>query len=547
MSDGEFLYHTPCPACGSKDANSVYSSGTTYCFSCETWGVLDGDLKETKARGRSVSKEGLLGGLRPIEKTTRSIKEETFKKYSYMYGSYKGKNCHVAPYYFKGNLVAQHIRTPDKEFAWVGEAKELELFGQHLWKNSGDFRKRIIVTEGEIDCMSVSQAFNNKWPVVSVPSGAQSASKYIKQNLEFLEGYDEVVLAFDSDEPGKKASQECALLFTPGKVRVADWSPYKDANDILKEGKPSEITQRIFDAKSYRPDGIISGQDLWDIINQPLIPGYSIQYPQMNQLFRGLRKTEVYMFTAGSGIGKSTIVNEIAYHLMMEHNLKIGVIALEENKKRTAERYLSIFLNQPLHITREGITEEKLREAFTATVGSGRMYLYDHFGSLDSHNLMSKLRYMVKGLGVDFIVLDHISIVVSGLEDSGGDERKDIDRLMTNLKSLAEEANVGVLAVVHLKRKDKGKSYNEGGQVSLSDLRGSGALEQLSDGVIALERNQQGKKPNISKVRLLKNRYTGETGEADLLEYHRDTGRLLVCSEGNYDFEEEETAEDLGF
>jgi twinkle protein len=135
--------------------------------------------------------------------------------------------------------------------------------------------------------------------------------------------------------------------------------------------------------------------------------------------------------------------------------------------------------------------------------------------------------------GIDFLVLDHISIIVSGLDDhSDGGERKLIDKLMTKLRSLVEETKIGVLAIVHLKRPSGSrKSFNEGGTVSLTDLRGSGSLEQLSDVVIAMERDQQveeEERKNESRLRVLKNRGVGLTGPADTLIYNEETGRLYV-------------------
>jgi twinkle protein len=156
-----------------------------------------------------------------------------------------------------------------------------------------------------------------------------------------------------------------------------------------------------------------------------------------------------------------------------------------------------------------------------------RMWFYDHFGSMESDNLINKLRYMAKVLKVDFIVLDHISIVTSGLTSGSEGERKDIDILMTRLQSLIQETGVGILAIVHLKRVT-GKSFNEGGQISLSDLRGSGSLEQLSDNVYAMERNQQAEtedESTLTLIRILKCRETGETGEADYIRYNRLTGQ----------------------
>ena len=82
-----------------------------------------------------------------------------------------------------------------------------------------------------------------------------------------------------------------------------------------------------------------------------------------------------------------------------------------------------------------------------------------------------------------------------------------------------------MFVVSHLKRPEK-KGHEEGAQVSLSQLRGSGAIAQLSDMVIGLERNQQGDNPNVLTLRVLKNRFSGDTGVSGYLYYNQDTGRL---------------------
>lgn len=468
--------------------------------------------------------------------TKRGISLDTCKKYHYGTGTYQGEPVQVASYFDSSGLIAQHLRLPDKQFKWLGDAKKVSLFGQTVWPSGG---KRIVITEGEIDALTISQAFNNRWPVVSVPNGVQSAVKYIKKELEYLESYHEIVLALDDDEPGQAVREEVSMLFTPGKLKVMTYDGLKDANELLQAKGSSVVCQAVFQAKPYRPDGIIPGTDLWEAIQAPLRAGFTVPYPDYQDKTKGVRKRELVLFTAGSGIGKSTFVNEIAYHLMMEHGQSLGIIALEEGVKRSAERYMSIHLNKPIHISREGVSEEELKAAYEATIANGKFWLYDHWGSTEIENLMGKIRYMAVGLGVDFVILDHISIVVSGMEEVGETERKTIDRLMTRLRQVVEETGIGILAVVHLKRPGQGASYNEGRQVSLSDLRGSGSLEQLSDIVVALERDQQGDSPNISQLRILKNRPIGICGEADALEYHQDTGRLLVSSGFKKESEEE--------
>lgn len=197
---------------------------------------------------------------------------------------------------------------------------------------------------------------------------------------------------------------------------------------------------------------------------------------------------------------------------------------LEESTKRTALGLMGIELNHPLHLNREGVSEEQLKQAFDATVGSGRCFLYDHFGSTEVENLLSRVRYMARSLDCRWVILDHLTIVVSGL-DEGGDERKLIDRAMTLLRTLVQETGIGLILVSHLRRPD-GKGHEEGATTSLSQLRGSHSIAQLSDMVLGLERNQQGDNPNQTLVRVLKNRFSGETGEAVTLHYDTKTGRL---------------------
>jgi twinkle protein len=142
---------------------------------------------------------------------------------------------------------------------------------------------------------------------------------------------------------------------------------------------------------------------------------------------------------------------------------------------------------------------------------------------------MKKLYYYAQSKKCDFIVLDHLSIVVSATDTNN--ERKAIDTLMTQLAKLVVQTGVGLIQIVHLKRPSGDKSFAKGGEVELSDLRGSAALEQLSWNVIGLERDQQGDSRDFSRIRVLKNRTCGFTGACDTLKYNPQTGRLLPFTE----------------
>ncbi|CAB4139303.1 Archaeal primase DnaG/twinkle, TOPRIM domain [uncultured Caudovirales phage] len=527
--DSTFLRHEPCPECGSSDALARYSDGHAHCFACGHYEKAEGDTGANPKRTKRMA--GLIEAGTAQALSKRQIDEETCRKFGYTVGTLNDKPVQIAAYRdADGSVVAQKVRFPNKEFTFLGTPKQAQLFGQHLWRDQG---KMVIVTEGEIDCLTVSMLQGNKWPVVSVQNGASGAANSIKKAMEWLCGFETVVFMFDMDEPGRKAARECAELLPAGKSKIAEL-PAKDANECLQKGQGKAVIQAIWDAKTHRPDGILAGEDLdLETVMAAASKGYDLPYPKMTAMLYGLRKRELTLLTAGSGIGKSTLSREIAYHLHQTHGLTIGNVYLEEGVEKTAKGYVAIDQNIPLGMLRanpEVLSKDQWASCHARLI-SQRMFFYNHFGSLDSDNLLAKLRYMAVSLGVDFIMLDHISIVVSGQESSSEGERKDIDRLMTRLRSLVEETGVGIIAIVHL-RQPEGTPHEEGGRVTLSQLRGSGSLKQLSDNVVAMERDQQdASKGNLSRVRLLKNREFGEVGEADLLAYDRNTGRLLPTDE----------------
>jgi twinkle protein len=462
------------------------------------------------------------GEYKPL--TKRGITEATCRHFGYTVGEYGGKPVHIEQYREDGQIVAQHLRFPNKDFIWLGEKKKAGLFGKHLWGEGG---KKVVITEGAIDAMSVSQLQGNKWPVVSITSGAQGGKNDITKDLDWLESFEEVIFMFDMDEPGQKAARECADLITPGKAKIASL-PLKDANEVLLANRGDEVINAIWRATVHRPDGIVKGDEIDVKSLQEPIAGYNLRLPKLNEMIGGIREGEITMLTAGSGIGKSTLAREVAYALRMDYELTIGNIYLEESNKKTAQAYIAIHNNVPLGKLRKDatiLTDEQWAESHRDVNHS--MYFYDHFGSLESDHLLAKIRYLRVALGCAFVVLDHISIVVSGSEGSGEGERRDIDKLMTKLRSLVEQTGVGIIAIVHL-RQPEGTPHEEGGRVTLSQLRGSGSLKQLSDNVIALERDQQAEEgSDLSTVRVLKCREYGEVGVADILQYNRDTGRLL--------------------
>lgn len=512
----------PNPLCGSSDAFARYDDGHGYCFSCRHVEQAEGDITPSTpkpTKGPSLIPFGHYQGL-----PARNLLEPTCEKYGYFIAEENGQNVQVAPYRNKaGQIVGQKVRAAGKKFRTTGDFKDVALFGQHLWRDGG---KRILIVEGEVDAMSAYQMLGN-WPVVSIPSGASGAAKAIKANLEFLESYEAVVFGFDMDEPGREAVDECVSLLSPGKAHVMEL-PVKDANEMLVEGRIKEFVAAFWEARLFRPDGIINGDTLWEQLEQEIELGRPYPWPSLNAVTFGERYGELVTWTSGSGMGKSTAVAEIAYARLMEGE-NVGYVALEENVRRTAQRMVGLHLNKPIHLPGNEVSTTEKRAAFDATLGTGRFFSFDHFGSIQSDSILSKIRYLIVGCGCRTIVLDHLSIIVSGMEDND-DERRTIDRLMTQLRSLVEETGASLHLVSHLRRPSGDRGHEGGAEISLSHLRGSHSIVQLSDIVIGLERNQQAEESDekdIASFRVLKNRYSGLTGLAGSIKYDRETGRLV--------------------
>ena len=533
--------HVPCPDCGSHDALCIYSDGHSYCFSCQT--IHRDCEQEDKERELKVSSSDLISpadmSIEPLKK--RMITAATCRHMGYYVGSYKGQTVQVANYVDdSGVIVGQKLRYKNKVFEVKGKLHD-RFFGQHLFPG-GSKRLKLVITEGEIDALTVSQLTGNKFPVVSLPNGCQSARKTFKAQYEWLESFPEVILMFDMDAPGRDAVKSVCDMLTPGKVKIAVL-PCKDANECLTTGKAEAVVSAIWNAKPYKPACIVNGQELWDSLSKEddNAEGYPLPWDiELQEMTMGLRKGELITITAGTGTGKTTFVRQIAHHLGVTLGLRVGMLMLEENVKRTAKGLMSIHVGKRLALNRHAISDEEYHKAFEETLGTGRFVLYEHFGSLEEEDLIRSIRYMAVGSKCDFIILDHISIAISGLDIEN--ERKATDVLMTKLRSLVEETGVGLLVVSHLKRVD-GTPAEEGGVISLSHLRGSQALSQLSDGVWALERNQQSKDSkdkNTVKVRILKGRFTGETGLAGYLKYDKTTDRLVVADEEDYPTDDDE-------
>jgi twinkle protein len=422
------------------------------------------------------------------------------------------------PYFISGKHVANKVRTKDKKFWWEYESKDninkVELFGQHLFPSGS--AKQITLVEGEYDAPAAWTLLGSRYPVVSVAS-AGTALRDVKNNFEYLDSFERIVLCLDSDEVGQKTAKQIADLFKPGKCRVLALQDGKDPNAYLAMGLRDKFVDEWYKAPAYMPDGLKIGSEMWDeIVNRP--KHFQVDYPfaGLNKLTYGLRLSEMVVLTADTGIGKTSILKEVEYSLLMNPELKekgygVGFLHLEEPNYDTALGLMSIHANKPFHLPDTERTTEELRNAYDNVICTDRVVIWDHFGSNTVDAVLDKIRHM-HALGCKYIILDHLSIVVS---DQSGDERKQLDEIATKAKTLCMNLNIALLVVIHQNRQ--------------GTIRGTAGVEQLANIVIKLYRDNKDNnewRRNVTKVMVEKNRFCGRTGPACWLWYNGITGRL---------------------
>ena len=533
-------FHLPCTKCGGSDPVSVDQDGNGYCFSCQTYlPNYDGDstnvsdFKTYQRNSKMTSfKEGSFQELKD-----RNISLNTAKTY----GVKSDDNHHYYPYYISNEMVSTKVRTcKTKEFIWRGSAKGVMLFGQQLFSGGG---KMITLTEGECDAMAAYEMLGSKYACVSIKNGAGGALKDVKENLEFLQSYDQVIIAFDSDKVGQDNARRVARILKPGSAKILTLpTGIKDPNDALKQGKHKAFVASWWESKTYTPSGVMNISDQQDKYHNRE-KKECIPYPWegLNNKLYGLRRGELVTLTGGTGLGKSTVTRELEHWIINHTEDSVGIMALEESWRRTVDGIMSIEANARLYIdqVREEYSKEQLDEIFGKVYlgdNKDRVWVHAHLGIHDIDEIFSKLRFMIVGCGCKWIIVDHLHMLVSSLSE--GDERRGIDNIMTRLRSLVEETEVGLILVAHPRRIDGNRGHENGAEINLSHLRGSQSIAQLSDCVLALARNQMSEdetEANKTKLLVLKSRYTGDVGLGSILSYDGESGRLTEVFDNGED------------
>lgn len=481
--------HIPCPSCPSSDAYCVYGDGHGHCFSCGYH--LNG------------KKEFELSDFSYQYIPWRGIDEQTLRFYEVKTKcGGDGKPVEVG---FKYPNDSYKIRSfAEKDFRSVGDIHKAGLFGRN--KFAAGSNKTVTITEGELDALSLYQVLRS--PVVSVRSSS-SAKLDCTLDRSWLNSFERIYLAFDGDGPGKDAATGVAKLFDFNKVYNVKFPGglRKDANDYVRAGEVDELRTIWNNSKKYLPETVVSDLDSFSkILSAEPVTGVSWPWPTLDFMTYGIRPGETVLITAQEGVGKTEVCHALEYEFLTKTSDAVGAIYIEEPKKRHLQAMAGLHLRTPVHLPDSGVDNARIFAALQEVVGTDdRLHLYSHFGSDDPDVILDTIRFLVSARACRYIILDHITMVVSGI--GGESATKALDYLSTRLEMMVKELDFALILVSHV---------NDDGLT-----RGSRNISKIADIRVDLHRDLTATDSVVratTHVSVSKNRFSGRTGPAgDLL------------------------------
>lgn len=412
------------------------------------------------------------------------------------------------------------IRLIDKkEFYWVKQSSEASslrpdnkppgLFGQD--KFAAGSAKCVTITEGEVDAVSLYQVV--RAPVVSVTS-SNSGVRDCSASWEYLNSFETIYLALDSDAPGREAAAGIAKLFDRDRVKVVKFSNRKDANEYLQAGEDNELLNVWTNAKKFVPENVVfSNAEFRKILEEPLKVGIPYPWPLLTAMTGGIRTGETVLLKAKEKVGKTELMHFIEHKILKETTDNVAAIFLEETKQRHLLALAGVELQRAIHLP-DSVSkpDEGIRALEQLLQKDERLYVYSHFGSDDPDVLLDTIRFLVSACNCRYVLFDHITMACSGL--TGENERRNLEYLATKLEMLVKELDFALIMVSHV---------NDNGQT-----RGSHYLTKVADITIDASRDLMAldyDERNTIHLTIPYSRYPGKTGKCCKLVFDQQAYR----------------------
>jgi hypothetical protein len=543
----DVLRHEQCPQCAangndrSHDNMAVYSDGGKHCFACgyhvhgtEEWNEENMSVENIKDFSEEARQK-----IKDITSTKgkgyRGLDDKITGPFGVRY-EYDESTGAVAKQYYpvtiKGELSGYKIRKHPKSFLSVGETGRIcDLFGQFKFKQAG---KYVLICGGEVDQLSayqmlreyqLSKAGGEDYAPIAVvsPTIGENCKKQIQKQYDFLNQFERIIVGFDNDEAGRKATEDVIDVLPRGKVWIANWG-YKDPNEYLVNGKSREFVRDFYNAEKHTPAGVIASDKIFEEVLKRAESDKLPFAPFLNGLNEMLAGGITYGFIvnilAGSGCGKSALINENVIHWTKKLDVKVGVVSLEADAGYYGEQLLSRYIGKKIalidnkedkvELLTSDNTKRLAHELFTSEDGSPSFYILDDRG--DFSQLQEKIEELVVAFGVRVIIIDVISDVFAGMTI------EQVDKWMQWEKCLVKQYNCILVNIAHVRKASGGEQAgSQGAFLTEESILGSGSQFRSAGINISLQRDKNAEDEidrNTTYVHLLKSRDTGMTGKA---------------------------------
>lgn len=534
-----------------------------YCFACgvlvpNPYGNNPENIPEIKVKTPEEIQEEVdeITACPPFDLTHRSIEPDFWKAAGVrlLYSEYDGKtpNALAHGYTKNGKLVRWKIKLLNKKVMWsVGDTQGNDPYNWMAAKAIGG--KTLFITEGEEDCIALRQILKimNRggayedldFAVISLSDGSGSVHKCLSPVAEEIkQRWEQVVIVFDDDEPGRKAAKEaCRLL--PGAMIAT--LPANDANDCLKRGL-LKATQSavVFRAARPLPTALVNKELLMEELDDEVEQGVDYPWPKLTDLMFGQRRAEVITIGGAEGGGKTTLSRQIVHHNITKHDWGVFTAYMEETPTETLRRMAGLNDNLPYWepaFTREDPRYDEAKFRQTAAKMLRNMEIWDRKqAGEDPYETWDGLKTILRQIGpdIDMFVLDNLTYLSEGISAS---EKNDfLGKLYADITKLADQYQFHVNILSHLNPVAKGqRPHEDGGRIKKSDFTGSRAAAKYSHGMFGFERNSQAVDPNCSIIRSIKARKSGKT-EGFKTYYDTESGRIIQRSWDDSLFETKE-------
>jgi len=531
-----------------------------FCFACsklvlDPYGDNPPDPKDVKVKTEEEIQEEIndIMTCQRVDFEHRSIEPDWWQYFGVrkLLSQFDGvtPNAIAHPFTRDGKVVRWKIKLlSKKQPMWsVGDTQNNDPYGWERAKLAGG--STLYITEGEEDAIALTQILklmnqgtkyaDLNFAVISLTDGVETVQKTLGPKLdEINQRWEKVVIAFDNDEPGKRAAKEACRLFPNAHVVIL---PANDANDCLKRGLLKQTQEAVlWRAAKPLPSGILRVSTLKQRIKEPPKPGLSWPWSALTTMTFGQRKQEIIGLGGATGGGKTTIAYELIAHNAREHGWKTYAALMEGQEEDHVRQIAGKVDSELYHIPGHEYDEEKFFE--TVDWLDDYLYLWDRGSSGDAHTTWEGMKSSIRTIGdeIDVFILDNLTKLTEGMSSS---ERNDfIGSVISDLDKLMKDYDFEVIVLSHLNAPEKGSRQHEnGGRVLTTQLTGSKALERYADFIFGFERNKQAIDPSCSYIRGLKARKYGTT-DVFKTYFETSTGRLLQRSWDDEMYKDKKTA-----